>query len=439
MDLDDKCPISEWLLADKNQPTQPWSLDLGVPIGVVIALLARGRSRSALTVGSAWIGARAVGSVTGSSEAGWVGLAYGLGRVATMWRDPLTVVWAVLYWIRRRDRYPALARAALSALAAQAAVRLAEVLAPRFDAPCEPRIEVAVVVNTDSGSARSSRRALRALRREAVRILSIEHVGGHDLPSALGRAADLVAAGSGRTRLVAAGGDGTIGQAAVLVADRGVPLAILPTGTGNDIARSLGISLYPEEAAALAARGIPKAIDVVETNIGPFVHAASIGMTARFATLTRDIKGWRRPFIYPFRAIQAWMARERIPAEVTIDGRKVTYPDQPFELAVVNVPRVGGRVGITVPGARADDGRIDIIGVYRNAARRAIQGLIHYIRSGTQSYPTRAIVHRGQTAEIRLEQPHEVSLDGELAGSTYILQAFTHHRSCSIISPKRKR
>ena len=145
---------------------------------------------------------------------------------------------------------------------------------------------------------------------------------------------------------------------------------MLPTGTGNDIARSVGIPLYPEEAASVAAHGDLRWMDLVETNLGSFVHAAGIGMVADFAAATRDTKGWRRPLVYPYRSWQAWHRRGPLPIEVTVDGELVTFPSLPLEIAVVNAPRVGGRIGVTLPGARADDGLVELVGIYRVAVDR---------------------------------------------------------------------
>ena len=131
---------------------------------------------------------------------------------------------------------------------------------------------------------------------------------------------------------------------------------MLPTGTGNDIARSIGIPLYPEEAAAVVARGEVRRVDLAQTNLGGFAHAAGIGMVAEFAAATRDTRGWRRPLVYPYRSWQAWHHRRPLPVEVTVDGDVVTFPSPPFEIAVVNAPRVGGRIGLGLPGLEPTTG-----------------------------------------------------------------------------------
>lgn len=408
-----------------------------VLLSSIVRLMSRDRSRSLLTIVSAWTGAGTTGLVRGSVDAGWVGIAYGLGRIAPVWRTPLLLGWVATViqglW-QRREPGPTLENGVLALMGAMGAVAIVEAVAPCWKSSPVSASEMIVVVNTDSGSTKAARRAVRALKREPTRILSIYWVPGSELATTLTDAARSLPPGG---RLVVAGGDGTIGKAACLSAMESFELGILPTGTGNDVARSVGIPLYPEEAAALAARGAARPIDLVETILGMFAHAAGMGMTARFAFLTRDIKGWRRPLVYPLRAWQAWRTRTPLAVEVFVDGVPVVFPSPPVELAVVNAPRVGGRIGITIPGSRADDGVVDLIGVYRGAARQIIRGIIHYARSGIDPYPTHAVVRTGHSVEIRSAKPFAVSLDGEPVGVTDCLQASAHHQACYIVVPDR--
>ena len=141
-----------------------------------------------------------------------------------------------------------------------------------------------------------------------------------------------------------------MGLAASRAADSGRILAIVPTGTGNDVARSMGLPLSPEEAVDLIAETEPAAVDLGVTEHGSFAHAASVGMIADFATRVRDTCGWRRPLVYPFRAWQSWRAHKRLDLEVLVDGHHVITSGTPYQVAVVNAPRLGGRIGVSLPG-----------------------------------------------------------------------------------------
>jgi diacylglycerol kinase family enzyme len=439
-----RSPSAPPLGALAHQPRLAKLLRLVSPEGLAAAaclaaasarLLSRGRPRPVLVLLVAWAGAHGAALPRCRRGSGWAGLAYALGHIAPVWQKPLLMASGGLMLRRSTNVAQALTSLARCILGASSAVAALEVAAARLapKGPKHPR--VAVVVNADSGSARASRRALRALTREAVEIASLERVPAPEVSASLKRSAQLVGPGG---RLIVAGGDGTVGRAALVASEHGVELAVLPTGTGNDIARSLGIPLYPEEAAALALRGATAQMDLVNTNLGCFAHAAGVGMVATFAELTRDAKGWRRPVAYPLCAFRAWWRRDRFRVRVKVDSEEVLYPELPFELALVNAPRVGGRVGLSLPGARPDDGRVDLIGVYRGALRRALSELVHYLRSGVAGYPPRSMVRSGRSIEVELDEPKLVSLDGEPAGTTSLLRATSLPGACRVVVPKRQ-
>src|SRR4051812_44965739 len=90
---------------------------------------------------------------------------------------------------------------------------------------------------------------------------------------------------------VVGGGDGTMNAAAFGVIEAGLPLGILPLGTANDLARTLGIPFDLDGAAQVIADGITRKIDLGIVNGEPFFNVASLGLSAELAQkLTRDIK-----------------------------------------------------------------------------------------------------------------------------------------------------
>jgi len=80
--------------------------------------------------------------------------------------------------------------------------------------------------------------------------------------------------------VLAGGGDGTITACAEGVAGSGIPLGVLPCGTGNLLARNLGLPLSPDEALAVALTGSDRRLDVGTANGRPFVVMAGIGFDA---------------------------------------------------------------------------------------------------------------------------------------------------------------
>lgn len=114
--------------------------------------------------------------------------------------------------------------------------------------------------------------------------LEVRVVGGRDLLPALRAAVQ-----SGADLLLAGGGDGTISAAAELCFRSGMPLAVLPAGTMNLFARSLGIPLDLGEALDALAAGEIGAVDIATANGQVFVHQYSVGIYARLVRLREQM------------------------------------------------------------------------------------------------------------------------------------------------------
>src|SRR5580698_2935226 len=120
-----------------------------------------------------------------------------------------------------------------------------------------PPSRVLLIVNTRSRSGRAigveARSALLAL---GCTVVPAEHEKRM-------RPAELVRLHAGAVDVVAAvGGDGTMNATAPALLETGLPLLVIPAGTGNDLARTLGIPLDPREAVRLLRDGAPRRIDI---------------------------------------------------------------------------------------------------------------------------------------------------------------------------------
>ncbi|RWG58914.1 MAG: diacylglycerol kinase family lipid kinase [Mesorhizobium sp.] len=144
----------------------------------------------------------------------------------------------------------------------------------------------AAVLNKDGGTLRTTDVAafadrVRELLEAAGHSVQIDIVAGGEIATALEKAiarrnVDVVLAG---------GGDGTVSTAASLLMNKKKALAILPAGTMNLFARSLGIPQTLEAALKALTDGEVKAVDMATANGRPFVHQFSIGMHARMVQL----------------------------------------------------------------------------------------------------------------------------------------------------------
>lgn len=165
--------------------------------------------------------------------------------------------------------------------------------------------------------------------------------------------------------LVVAGGDGTLRRAAVSAAERDVPIAILPLGTANNLAVSLGVD-GPLEA--LAASWHDEAFRNVDlgtavTRRGSFVFLEGVGVGALADIVAAKASG-PRDLDRTARLARAWSRFQEelhthppVHAEVSIDGREIAGDFVLLE--VLNTPRVGPGIEL-VPGADPGDGLLDV-------------------------------------------------------------------------------
>lgn len=146
------------------------------------------------------------------------------------------------------------------------------------------------VLNKDGGTFRTMDMAAFAASAEAAfaaqgHSLECRIVGGDELEAELERAASDPASDA----LLAGGGDGTISAAAGICFRHRMALAVLPAGTMNLFARSLGVPLQLEAAVDAIARGEVGAVDIATANGRPFVHQFSVGMHSRLVKIRNSL------------------------------------------------------------------------------------------------------------------------------------------------------
>lgn len=214
------------------------------------------------------------------------------------------------------------------------------------------------IVNPRAGVA--GRRSLEALRNPppALRglVLRLTEAPGH----ALELAREAVAVGC--ELVIVAGGDGTVNEAAhALVGLPHATLALVPAGSGNGLARALGIPLRPEAALEALASGVPRPMDVGLINGRLFLNVAGAGFDAAIgaAFQARGRQGGRRGILsyvaLSLRHAFRYPAREwRLEADAgsgPLRARLVTFANG----------RQYGAGAVIAPGARLDDGLFDVV------------------------------------------------------------------------------
>jgi YegS/Rv2252/BmrU family lipid kinase len=233
-----------------------------------------------------------------------------------------------------------------------------------------------------------------------------EDPGGGQARAAVAAGVDLV---------LACGGDGTVTACGAGLAGSGTPMGIVPAGTGNLLARNLGLPLDARAALRVALAGVNRGLDVGVANGRPFLVMAGLGLDARMLGSTSEpLKkrlGWAAYAVAGVRHL-----RDR-PMRVTLraDGGP---PERRRASAVIagNVGRL--QAGLTLlPGAAPDDGLLDVVVLTASdwAGWLGVAARVVLRRDGAG-----AAVQRGAFKELRIEadRAYPWELDGELIGST---------------------
>jgi YegS/Rv2252/BmrU family lipid kinase len=218
---------------------------------------------------------------------------------------------------------------------------------------------------------------------------------------------------SGVDLVLASGGDGTITACVGGIAGSGVPLGVLPCGTGNLLARNLGLPLSLDEALAVALTGSDRRLDVGAANGRPFVVMAGIGFDAEMLDgadeRLKSRVGWAAYVLSALRHLRERPVRMALRA----DGGP---PQRRWASGVIvgNVGSLQGNVRL-LPDAAPDDGVLDV-------AVLAASGWTGWLRLAADVLLRRRTGRMAQltchelTVQASRARPWEA--DGEVAGTT---------------------
>ncbi|MBS0638361.1 MAG: lipid kinase [Acetobacteraceae bacterium] len=211
------------------------------------------------------------------------------------------------------------------------------------------------------------------------------------------------------------GGDGTLNAAAPALLETGLPLLVIPAGTGNDLARTIGIPTDPHEAANLLHHGRLRRIDLGMVNDVPFFNVASIGFGVDLTrALTQDSKRRWGVLGYMIAAIRA-LSRLR-PFTAWIVHGDETHVSRTVHVAIGNGRHYGGGM-IVAEGARIDDGRLDIFSLEVSSVWGLLK-LLPSLRSGRHHAWVEVRNLASESVEIRTRRRRSINTDGEITTST---------------------
>lgn len=334
----------------------------------------------------------------------------------------MVVLWWIIFadrWLLRAHWFTDLIGGGfLGGFVAALALALAGVRVVRFTsptvAPGRPRLAAVVYNPTKVPDAAVFRRHVEGecAERGWVGPLWLEtdpdDAGASAARRATRRRADLV---------LVAGGDGTVRTVCGVLAESGIPVAILPVGTGNLLARNLGVPLDLADALDVAFDGRSMSIDLVQIRADggepqPSLVMAGMGADARIMNDTNeDLKKVVGPAAYVMAALTT-LNHPPFQATITVDGGE-PVERHPALALVANVGQVQGQIAIA-PDARPDDGLLDLL----IASPKGPGGWGALTTRILTRAPDAPGLERAQGATVAIESPVPVpyQIDGDSAG-----------------------
>jgi diacylglycerol kinase (ATP) len=231
---------------------------------------------------------------------------------------------------------------------------------------------LAVIINPISGTGGHPEAARRRVEQARAAIDRARIAGQVLVTERAGHARELVrrVLADGISTVAAWGGDGTVNEVASELAFQPATLAIIPSGSGNGLARELEIPFDPDRAIDIAISGRDRVIDAGELNGHLFFNVAGIGLDARvahrFAVDGVLRRGFRRYLAISASELLAYRADEYT---VVADGEPLR--DRTLLIAIANA-RQYGNGALIAPQARLDDGLLDVVMVRHRSALRAL-------------------------------------------------------------------
>jgi YegS/Rv2252/BmrU family lipid kinase len=215
---------------------------------------------------------------------------------------------------------------------------------------------------------------------------------------------------NGITKIIAVGGDGTVNELGRALINTPAYLGIIPCGSGNGLARYLGIPLKTSDAIAMLNNCLKSEIDYGTINEQPFFCTCGVGFDAHIGN--RFAQSKKRGFLtYVKETIYAFFNYQPKKYRIKIDGER--YKHQAFMVTCANSGQYGNDAYIS-PSADIRDGLLDVCILSPFPKRKALDiGIRLFKRTMDKSeYLT---VIKGKKITIKRKKKGEVHLDGEPA------------------------
>jgi len=236
----------------------------------------------------------------------------------------------------------------------------------------------------------------------------------------------------GISTIVAWGGDGTMNEIASAIAFTETVLALVPSGSGNGLARELGVPFDPAAALELAFSGRERTIDAGEIGERLFFNVAGVGLDARvahrFAADGLEKRGFSRYMAITMRELASFE-----PDRLAINAGASTVQTSSLLVAIAN-GRQYGNGAVIAPHARLDDGLLDLVVV---AARSLVRACLElpFVFMGAIDRLAGVSIQRTDSVQIASPYPLVYHVDGEPIAGTLTISARARPRALRVKVP----
>jgi len=224
----------------------------------------------------------------------------------------------------------------------------------------------------------------------------------------------------GYDMVIAVGGDGTVHETInglmQVPAEKRPILGVVPVGSGNDFAHTIGVPMKSSHALLHALHGEPSLVDIglMTAESGRkeyFDNTAGIGFDAVVTIWSHKLPLLRGMAMYLTAVIQTIIMNHN-PMKIRVETDEAAWEQEALLVAVCNGPREGGGF-ILAPGARIDDGILNYT-ILSNCSRPMMFWLLPHVMKGTHGKFKQTKMGTMKTLSMHSDRPLYIHLDGEV-------------------------
>ena len=221
---------------------------------------------------------------------------------------------------------------------------------------------------------------------------------------------------AGARLVIVGGGDGTLSECADHLVHTDVAMGVLPLGTGNTWARSLGLPLDLEEAAKVIATGHIEATDVGRVNGQVFLNSVSIGLSCEIAgALSGQVKKKLGLLAWP--VVGARVLWKHKPLLVNVSSAERSFRVRTHQLLVVNGRYVAGPI-IASPDSSVQDSSLDVFTLGGATMKSLFRLTLAWLRQKHTREPGARFFSTQKLRIESLRKPIKANVDGEINEAT---------------------